>query len=94
MCEMCQAINEDGVCSRYGKKPPPGFSAKCKYYEKDAGKEAAIKAGVLSCSACGLSDSDGLGLWCCLLDQGNRDVVTYRRVYPDRHVCQLTGRKI
>ena len=34
-CSVCLNLQNDGICTRFGKEPPAGFAARCRHYAPD-----------------------------------------------------------
>ena len=34
-CTVCLNLQNDGVCARFGKEPPPGFADRCRHFDPD-----------------------------------------------------------
>ena len=60
-CTICLNLQNDGVCARFGKAPPPGFADRCRHYvpDPDAPAEPEPTPEHAQTATC-----DGTDRWC------------------------------
>lgn len=53
-CKNCTALNPDGECAIFSRRPPPGYAAKCKHYQEVESIEPEIEEPAASglCEGC------------------------------------------
>ena len=85
-CQTCANL-QDGICTQYHKPPPPGFAAKCRYFEQGDGSPYAPP--VCTCSDCERYDRDELSEWC--LFRSAADCITFKPLpFIQGESCPLT----
>ena len=62
-CQDCNRIEADGVCSRYGKKPPKNYAVKCQHFDGQEAQEPKQCKYVVSEGLCMRTDHPIFEYW-------------------------------
>lgn len=75
---------QDVICEKYGKQPPDGFAAKCRYFIITDNPQTEAQD---RCPECHRFEEDDTGKWC--LFSVDDQWITYKKTQQEGFQCPL-----